>query len=176
MFSPQTIQTLLDYCKFNHKIYLLPNTTPLFGLVYTCSSFEHKAMKNWLDKNSMEGKIRKSNLLRASPCLLITKRDGSLRVCDNYREMNKITVKDRYLLSSMDELRDRLEIARDLIKCNLKNYFHLRWLREGDKWKATFPTRYSVHNEIWSSHIAGDAISALQCPVRLSGDDKCDIS
>lgn len=83
------------------------NPTPS-GPRYPGSTSELKAMKTWMENNSNDGKIRKSNSTAASPTLLIPKLDGSLRLCVDYHGLNKITAKDRYPLPRMEELRDRL--------------------------------------------------------------------
>lgn len=144
VFCQQRIQALSQHSQCDQKIDLLPNTTPPFGPLYPCSTSELKAMKTLLDNNSMDGKIRMSNSPAASPILLIPKPDGS-RLCVDYRDLNKIRVKDCYPLPHMDELRDRLGKARDFTKFDLKNGFHLLQLREGDQWKTAFRTGYGLY-------------------------------
>ncbi len=74
--------------------------------------------------------------------LFIFKKNNSLHLCMNYRDLNKITVKNHHLLSLINETLDRLNKVKQFIKLNLKNvYHHLRIQRE-DEWKTTFHIHY----------------------------------
>ena len=65
-------------------------------------------MKNQLDELLQKGFIRPSVSLWGALILLVKKRDGTLRLCIDYRDLNKITVKNKYLLPHMDDLFDQL--------------------------------------------------------------------
>lgn len=144
-FSQESMQTLAEHSEFDHKIDLLPDTTPLSAPLYTRSTSELKAMKTWLSNNTNEGKIRKSNSLASSSILLIPKPDGSLPLCVEYHGLKKIKVKEHYPLPRMDELTNRLGTAKLLTKFNLKNGFHLLRMRKRDEWNTAFRTRYGLY-------------------------------
>ena len=70
------------------------------------------------------------------------KKDGSLRLCVDYRGLNKITVHNRYPLPLIPELLDRLRSARVFSKIDLRGAYNLVRIKLGDEWKTTFRTRY----------------------------------
>ncbi|KAH0607988.1 uncharacterized protein H6S33_002040, partial [Morchella sextelata] len=120
-------------------------TAPPFGPLYPCSAPELKALREYLDKELSSGKISRSNSPAAAPILFIPKKDGTLRICVDYRGLNKVTVKDKYPLPIMSELRDRLFKAKIFTKIDLKNGFNLIRIAEGDEWKTAFRTRYGLY-------------------------------
>jgi hypothetical protein len=72
------------------------------------------------------------------------KPDGSMRLCVDYRGVNKVTVKDRTPLPLMSELRERLGRVKIFTKVDLKNGNNLIQIAEGDEWKTAFHTRYGL--------------------------------
>ena len=89
------------------------------------------------------GKIRPSKSPTGVLILFISKPHGwGLRLCVNYRGLNKITVKNRYPLPLMDEMRDRVYGSKIFTKIDLKAGYNLIRIKEGDEWKTAFRTRY----------------------------------
>ena len=84
----------------------------------------------------VSGKIVRSTLPAAAPILFVSKPDGTLRLCIDYRGLNKITIKNRYPLPLMNELWDRLGKARYFTKLDLKNGFYPLRIAKGDEWKT----------------------------------------
>lgn len=111
VFSHETIQAVLEHSQFDHQIDYLPKAIPAFDPLYPRSTSELKAMKTFLDNNSMQGKIQTPNSVAASPILLIPTQDGLLPLCIDYGGLNKRTGQDCYL-PGMYELRDRPGKAR----------------------------------------------------------------
>lgn len=122
-------------------------------------------MKSWLDNNSKEGKIRKSNSPASFPILLIPKLDGSLRLCVDYWGLNKIRVQDQYPLPRIDELQDRLGAAKLFTMFDLKNWFHLLQMRQGVEWKPVFRTRYGLCEYLLMPFALGNALSTFQAMI-----------
>jgi len=91
------------------------------------------------------GKIRKSVLPRGAPILFVPKPDGMLRLCVDYRGLNKITIKNKYLLPLMRELSSRLGKANIFTKLDLNNDYYLIRMTEGEEWKTTFKSRYCLY-------------------------------
>ena len=83
-----------------------------------------------------------SHLPGGAPVLFIHKKDGSLHLCVDFRSLNKITKKDRYPLPRISNLLDSPRKARFYTKIDLRHTYHLVHIREGDKWKTAFCTRY----------------------------------
>lgn len=102
-------------------------------------------MREYLDLLLKKGYIRPSQSLAGSPVLFVPKPGGKLRLCVDYRSLNDITIKDRYPLPRIDELRDRLSGARFFTKLDLRDGYHLIRIKEGHKWKTAFRTRYGLY-------------------------------
>jgi len=74
--------------------------------------------------------------------LFVKKKDGTFRLCINYRQLNKVTVKNKYLLPRIDDLFDQLKGARVFSKIDLRSGYHQLRIREHDIQKTAFRTRY----------------------------------
>nr|GFC18712.1 putative reverse transcriptase domain-containing protein [Tanacetum cinerariifolium] len=88
-------------------------------------------------------RIYKTEFLTLGPSILfVKKKDGSFRMCIDYRELNKLTVKNRYLLLRIDDLFDQLQASRVYSKIDLRSSYHQLRVREEDIPKTAFKTRY----------------------------------
>ena len=74
--------------------------------------------------------------------MFVPKSNGSLRLCVDYRGLNRIIVKNRYPLSLINDLMDRLSIAKYFSKIDLRDAYHRIRIKELDQWKTAFRTRY----------------------------------
>ncbi|GKE45806.1 putative reverse transcriptase domain-containing protein, partial [Tanacetum coccineum] len=88
------------------------------------------------------GFIRPSSSPWGAPVLFVKKKDGSFRMCIDYRELNKLTVKNRYPLSRIDDLFDQLQGLRVYSKIDPRSGYHQLRVREEDISKTAFRTRY----------------------------------
>nr|GFC58778.1 reverse transcriptase [Tanacetum cinerariifolium] len=77
-----------------------------------------------------------------APVLFVKKKDGSMRLCIDYRELNKITIRNRYPLLRIDDLFDQLRGAMHFSKIDLRPGYHQLRVKEQDISKTTFRTRY----------------------------------
>src|SRR6266849_9792876 len=91
------------------------------------------------------GKIRRSTSPGSTPILLAPKPNGTLRLCIDYPGLNKVTLKDRYPLPLMSELRDRLGKAKFFTQLDLKDGFYLIRMAQGEEWKMAFRCRYGLY-------------------------------
>ena len=74
--------------------------------------------------------------------LFVKKKDGSIRMCINYQELNKVAIKNRYPLPRIDDLLDQLQGARVFCKVGLRSGYHHVSVKEDDIPKTAFRTRY----------------------------------
>jgi len=85
---------LPQHSKYDHKIELQPDTTPPLGPIYLLSEKELKALWEYLEEMLAAGKIRRSCYPAAALILFVPKRDGTLRLCIDYRRLKKIRIKN----------------------------------------------------------------------------------
>ncbi|GKC88557.1 putative reverse transcriptase domain-containing protein [Tanacetum coccineum] len=89
-----------------------------------------------------KGFIRPSHFPRGAPVLFMKKKDGSFRMCINHRELNKLTVKNRYPLPKIDDLFDQLRGACPFLKIDFWSGYHQLRVHEDAIPKTAFRTRY----------------------------------
>jgi hypothetical protein len=91
------------------------------------------------------GKIRRSKSPAGSPILFVPKAHGrGLRLCVDYKGLNKITIANRYSLPIMSELQDHVRGAQIFTNMDLKNGYHMICVKKGDQWKTVFRYRYGL--------------------------------
>lgn len=135
-------EALPKHKPWDHEIPLEKGSEPPFGPIYGLSANELKVLKGYIDENLEKGFIRHSTSSAGSPVLFAPKKDGSLRLCIDYRKLNEMTIKDRYALPLANELRDRLGQAKIFTKLDLRGAYNLIRMKEGEEWKTAFRTRY----------------------------------
>nr|GFC19863.1 DNA/RNA polymerases superfamily protein [Tanacetum cinerariifolium] len=103
---------------------------------------ELKELKDQLQELLERGFIRPSVSPWGAPGLFVKKKDGSMRLCIDYRELNRITVRNRYPLPQIDDLFDQLQGAKFFSKIDLRSGYHQLSVKERDVSKTAFRTRY----------------------------------
>ncbi|KAJ9567836.1 hypothetical protein OSB04_003802 [Centaurea solstitialis] len=121
---------------------LVPGVPPIAKSPYRLAPSEMQELSNQLQELLDKGFIRPSSSPWGSPVLFVKKKDGSFRMCIDYRELNKITIKNRYPLPCIDDLFDQLQGATYFSKIDLRSGYHQMRVREEDIAKTTFKTRY----------------------------------
>ncbi|GJT06316.1 putative reverse transcriptase domain-containing protein [Tanacetum coccineum] len=101
-----------------------------------------KELLEQLKELSDKGFIRPSSSPWGAPVLFVKKKDGSFRMCIDYRELNKLTMKNRYPLPRIDDLFDQLQGSSVYSKIDLRSGYHQLRVREEDIPKTAFRTRY----------------------------------
>jgi hypothetical protein len=142
VFSKSSASTLPPHRSYDLKIDLEEGAEPPIGRMYSLSEKEMGALREFLDDNLNNGFVRPSNSSHGAPILFVKKKDGSLRLCVDFRGLNKISKKDRYPLPLISDLLDSPGKARIYTKIDLRHAYHLVRIREGDEWKTTFRTKY----------------------------------
>ena len=103
---------------------------------------ELRELKAQLEELLSKGFIRPSMSPWGAPVLFVKKKDGSLRLCIDYRQLNKVVFRYQYPLPSIDELFDQLQGSRVYSKINLRLGYHQLRVQESDVPKTAFRTRY----------------------------------
>ena len=126
----------------DYAIKLIKGKNPFYSPIYNLSIKELKELHSYLNNTLENGHIQYSVLFAGAPILFVPKKDGNLCLCIDYHGLNKIITKNRYLLFLITEIFDWLYGAKKFTKLNLKNAYHRIYIKEKDKWKTAFRTRY----------------------------------
>ncbi|KAA0065422.1 ty3-gypsy retrotransposon protein [Cucumis melo var. makuwa] len=129
-------------------IELEPGTVPISRAPYRMAPAELKELKVQLQELLDKGFIRPSVSPWGAPVLFVKKKDGSMRLCIDYRELNKVTVKNRYLLPRINDLFDQLQGAIVFSKIDLRSGYHQLRIKDGDVPKTAFRSRYGHYEFI----------------------------
>nr|GEX00522.1 putative reverse transcriptase domain-containing protein [Tanacetum cinerariifolium] len=128
------------------QINLIPGAAPVARAPYILSPSEMQELSNQLQELIDRGFIRRSTSPWGAPVLFVKKKDGSFRMCIDYRRLDKLTLKNRYPLPRINDLFDQLQGSSVYSKIDLRSgYYQLR-VRDEDIPKTAFRTRY-VHYE-----------------------------
>ena len=106
---------------------------------------EMRELRDQIEQLLGQGFIRRSTSSWGSPVLFIKKRDGSLRLCVDYRELNKVTIRNKYSLPRIDDLFDQLRGASFFSKIDLRSGYHQLRIREEYVSKTAFLMRYGSY-------------------------------
>lgn len=142
VFSDKQAEELPPHRPHDHTIDIEEGTEPPHGPIYALSPRELEALRQYIDENLRKGFIRPSNSPAGAPILFAKKKDGSLRLCVDYRGLNKITRKNRYPLPLQGDLFDRLREAKIFSALDLRAGYNNIRIAPGHEWKTTFRTRY----------------------------------
>ncbi|GJT05718.1 putative reverse transcriptase domain-containing protein [Tanacetum coccineum] len=133
------VKTLMN-TKF--RIDLVHGATPVAKSPYRLAPSEMQELSEQLRELQDKGFIRPSHSPWGAPVLFVKKKDGSFRMCIDYRELNKLTVKNRYPLPRIDDLFDQLRGACPFLKIDFRSGYHQLRVHEDAIPKTAFRTRY----------------------------------
>ena len=144
------VDALPKHKPWDHQINIQEGKHPHVGPLYSLSGKEEEALREYLKKHLAKGYIRAApydlDKARAGyPILFVPKKDGSLRLCVDYRKLNDITIKDVYPLPRIDELQDRLQGAKFFTAIDVRDAYYRVRMKEGHEWKTAFRTRYGLY-------------------------------
>ena len=121
---------------------VVPGATPASITPYRMAPLELKELKLQLQELLEKGFIRPSVSPWGAPVLFVKRKDGTLRLCIDYRQLNKLTIKNKYPLRRIDDLFDRLKIESIFSKIDLRSGYLQMRIKDADVHKTTFRTRY----------------------------------
>jgi hypothetical protein len=138
----QEVPSLPPDRELEFAIELLPGTAPIFKAPYRMAPVELVELKKQLQELLDKGLIQPSVSPWGAPVLFVKEKDGSLRLCIDYRELNRVTVKNKYPLPRIDDLLDQLAGAAVFSKIDLRIGYHQLRIKKEDVPKTAFRTRY----------------------------------
>ena len=143
VFSDEKALVLLKCTKLNeHAIKPEDVKQPLYWPIYSLGPVKLETLKTYIKTYLNIGFIWPSKSPAGAPILFNKKLDGNLWLYVDYPGLNNLMIKNQYLLLLIDEKLDRLGWAKRFTQLNLTNAYHQMRIKEGDKWKTAFWTRY----------------------------------
>ncbi|GKD90865.1 putative reverse transcriptase domain-containing protein [Tanacetum coccineum] len=139
---PDDLSGLPPVREIEFRIDLILGASPVVKSPYRLAPSEMLELSNQLKELQEKGFIRPSHSPWGAPVLFVKKKDGAMRMCIDYRELNKLTIKNRYPLPRIDDLFDQLQGACCFSKIDLRSGYHQLRVREEDIPKTAFRTRY----------------------------------
>ncbi|KAM0044345.1 putative nucleotidyltransferase, Ribonuclease H [Helianthus debilis subsp. tardiflorus] len=135
---PEELPGLPPHRQVEFQIDLVPGAAPIARAPYRLAPGELHELSNQLQELLDRGFIRPSFSPWGAPVLFVKKKDGSFRMCIDYRELNKVTVKNRYPLPRIDDLFDQLQGSSFYSKIDLRSGYHQVRVREEDVPRTAF--------------------------------------
>lgn len=132
-FSKHQTRILRPNSEYDHAIEVeegakIPNMP-----IYNLSSRELEILREYLETAQERGWVRPSKSPVGAPILFVPKADGTMRLCVDYRGLNKVTIKNRYPIPLVGEMLDRLSKSKVFTKLDLRDAYHRLRIREGDE-------------------------------------------
>ncbi|XP_078812643.1 uncharacterized protein lrrc75a isoform X3 [Oryzias latipes] len=140
VFSKSKAGALPPHRPYDCSIELLNGATLPKGRLFNLSGPEKLSMEKYIHESLSSGHIRPSSSPVGAGFFFVQKKDKTLRPCIDYRELNQITVKNKYSLPLISSALDTVQEARVFTKLDLRNAYHLVRMKEGDEWKTAFNT------------------------------------
>jgi len=123
---------------------LIPNATLKDCKIYSLNIKEQEELDKFLEEHLKSGRIRPSKSPYATPFFFVKKKDGSLRLVQDYCRLNEAMIKNKYSLSLIQELINKVRGARYFTKLDIRWGYNNVRIREGDEWKAAFQTNQGL--------------------------------
>ena len=128
--------------KVDLSIEVVQGTTPISRAPYRMAPTELKELKTQLQELLDKGFIQPSVSPWGAPILFVKNKDSTLRMCIDYQQINKVTIKNKYPLPRIEDLFDQLKGASVFSKIDLQSGYYQLWVKEVDVPKTSFRTRY----------------------------------
>jgi len=141
LFNKKKFEKLPEQCEWDHEINLMEETPrELNAKAYAMTLKEEEVLNQWLDEQLKVGLIIESKSRYAASCFYIPKKDSFIRLVQDYRKLNQVTIKNKTPLPLIGEVIDKLKEAKYFNKLDLIWEYNNVQIKEGDKWKAAFLT------------------------------------
>ncbi|QRW26409.1 Transposon Ty3-G Gag-Pol polyprotein [Rhizoctonia solani] len=144
VFGKEEFKVLPPHWEYNIAINLLPDAKLSPGPIYGMTDAESRALKQHIDEELATGKIHPSTSSAGALVMFVKKADSSLQLVVDYRKLNDVTHKNVYPLPRQDDLMAKLRHAKIFTKLDLQWGYNNVWIREEDKWKMAFRTKYRL--------------------------------
>ncbi|GJS55791.1 putative reverse transcriptase domain-containing protein [Tanacetum coccineum] len=138
---PEELPGLPPVHQVEFQIDLIPRAEPIALAPYRLAPSEMQELSAQLQELADRGFIQPSTSPWGAPILFVKKKDRSFRMCIDYRELNKLTVKNCYPLPKIDDLFDQLQGLSVYLKIDLRSGYHQLRVRDEDIPKTAFRTR-----------------------------------
>ncbi|KAJ0016666.1 hypothetical protein Pint_11808 [Pistacia integerrima] len=135
---PEDLPRLPPEREINFTIELVPSAVPVSKAPYRMAPLELKELKIQLQELVDKGFIRPSVSPWGAPVLFVKKKDGTWRLCIDYRQLNKMTVRNKYRLPRIDDLFDQLQGSKVFSKIDLRSGYHQLKIKESDIPRTAF--------------------------------------
>jgi hypothetical protein len=142
---PEELPGMLPDHDIEFLIELLPGIPPFSKRPYRMPVNELVELKRQIAKLQAKGFIRPSSSPWGAPVLFVEKKDGTQRMCVDYRSLNEVTIKNKYPLPRIEDLFDQMKGASVFSKIDLRSGYHQLKIRESDIPKTAFLTRYGLY-------------------------------
>ena len=139
---PEDLPGLPPDRQVEFRIDLVPGAAPVARAPYRLAPSEMKEMMSQLQELLDKAFIRPNSTPWGATVLFVKKKDGSMRMCIDYRELNKVTIKNKYPLPRIDDLFDQLQGASCFSKIDLRSGYHQLNVKKEDVAKTAFRTCY----------------------------------
>jgi hypothetical protein len=149
--------------EINFSIDLLPSSVPISKAPYRMSLPELTELKIQLHELLDKEYIRPSISPWGAQVLFVKKKDGTLRLCINYRQLNKMTIKNKYPLPSINDMFDQVGGDKIFSKLDLRSCYHQVRIKDGDIKKPSFRTRYGHYEFVVIHFRLTNATTTFMC-------------
>ncbi|KAI0995350.1 hypothetical protein K3495_g12831 [Podosphaera aphanis] len=147
---------------WDHRIEIIPVKEPPYQKNKPLSAGELQVVRKWLDDNLNKGFIRESRSRWAAPLILATKPGRGVRICQDYRGLNNVTIKNQYPLSLIRETLDALCHAKIYTKLDIIAAFNKLRIADGHEWKTAFIIRFGLFESLVMPFVLCDASASFQ--------------
>ena len=148
VFEKKASERFPESRSWDHRIDLKSEFILKRSKLYPLGQKEEEEMNKFIDDNLKKGFIWSSNSPQASPFFFIAKKDSkALRPCQDYRYLNKYTIKNTYPLPSIDDLQNKLLGATIFTKLDIRWGYNNVQIKQGDEWKGAFITKRGLFEQ-----------------------------